>query len=357
MVYILVIRMDRHFACLVLLSIVACSSEPAQLKAQNGTTACPTTSLQARGPSTALTVQQGQETQGQEQQGCQQQGTQLIGTPTDTPITSAYTGWWNRRKLKPGRVVEGRLVGDGGALSGAALAGTWIPSMDGASQVWLIVRSATQDPTYGDGSTWLYGLDVYDPATGVTSPFCANDAQGVSAAIPVAAIFDGTGSRVESSSAFTFGCTAGVLAKCVRWGYRPWLQDVTGSSSQFAALHWSCTRMARADYCGDGRSWTHNGTTINIWDTAPAPGPFQAHGPTDPTFIFEAGWNTGGAVCLSKERWATIDPAVAQDCPNRLIPPGAATPVGTVCESPTDASLFDPGVELFNESHVNVATP
>jgi hypothetical protein len=113
--------------------------------------------------------------------------------------------------------------------------------------------------------------------------------------------------------------------------------------------------MARADYCGNGRSWTRNGTTINVWDTAPAPGPFQAHGPADPAFLFEAGWSTYGAVCLSKERWATLDPRIAQDCPNRLIAPGASTAGATVCETPADAAVFDSNTQLFNESKVNLS--
>jgi len=318
-----------------------------------------TTALQARlpRPSGELTVQQGQEQQGQVQQGCEQQGTSAIGAATDVPVTTSYSGWFNHHTLKPARIVQGQLVVDNGQMAGNDLTGTWIPASEGGASFWLVVRSATPDATFADGSTWLYALDVYDAATGTFSPFCATDANGISAAIPIAAIFDGGGNRVESSTQFTFACTAGVIAKCYRWGYRPWLTDASGSSSEFVNLHWACTRMARADYCGDGRSWTQNGTTINIWDTAPAPGPFQAHGPIDPTFFVEAGWNTGGAVCLSKERWATLDPRIAQACPDRLIPPGMATPAGTVCESPAEATTFDPSVQLFDESRLNVAPP
>jgi hypothetical protein len=348
---------DRMKSALSLLSIslLACSAAPLDtLPAPNASPCTGTTALQARATS-YLTVQQGQEQQGQEQQGCQQQGTALIGASIAVPVSSAYSGWVGRHSLKQARIVRGQLLGDDGELAGKGLVGALIPASDNGSPFWMVVRSAWQDPTFTDGSTWLYGIDVYDPYTKTSSPFCATDANGVAAAIPIAATFDGSGNRVESAKEFTFACTAGVLAKCYRWGYRPWLTDASGSSLPFSNLHWSCTRMARADYCGDGRSWTRNGTTINVWDAAPAPGPFQAHGPLDPTFFFEAGWTTSGAVCLSKERWATIDPQVAQDCPGRLVPPGVETPAGTVCESPADATAIDSTVQLFNESRVNVA--
>ncbi len=341
----------------LLLSLAACTSEaPGKRRAVGNDTACPGSSTlrKAPPPSSATVMAQGQELQGQQLQGCQQQGTSLMGAPGTTPVKHAYAGWFNRGFLQPARVVQGQLVGNGGLLSGAALVGTWIPAVDDGDFVWSVVRSAWQDPTYSDGSTWLYSVDLFDWATFTFSPLCATDANGVAAAIPIAATFDASGNRGESSTYFTFGCTAGAIAKCYRWGYRPWLTDASGSSTTFANLHWACTRMARGDYCGDGRSWTYNGTLINIWDRAPAPGPFQSHGPLDLTFIFEAGWSTHGAVCLSKERWLTLDPFIALDCPNRLIAPGLFIGNATVCETPDDASLFDSTTLLFNESKVNI---
>ena len=215
--------------------------------------------------------------------------------------------------------------------------------------MWTVITAVNPDPTFPQGGTSLYSVDVFDP-NGVRSSLCRPDASGVAAAIPVAAAFNTHGDRVESTASFTFGCTVAVIAKCYRWGYRPWL---TGSSYDFAQLHWACTRLARADYCGNGQSWTHDGTLINVWDRAPAPGTFQDHGTPPPDFFFEAGWSTHGAVCLSKQRWATLPPAVAQSCPDRLITPGASTGVGTVCKSEGEAVLFDAKTQLFNESRVN----
>jgi hypothetical protein len=296
--------------------------------------------------------------QGQQLQGRQAQGNAPVGTAaTEPPIYHRYSSWWNDGWLSSARLVKGELQASGrsGMLSGAALSGTWIPADDAGKAVWTVVRSASQDPTYGDGSTWLYSIDLYDSSSGTLSPLCVTDANGVAAAIPIAALFDGAGNRIESTTQFSFACTRGVIAKCYRWGYRPWLADATGSSLRFSDLHWACTRLARADYCGDGRTWTQNGTRINVWDTAPAPGPFQLHGPSDPTFFFEAGWNTKGAVCLSKQRWATLNPQIAQNCPNKLIAPGASTSAGTVCDTPEQAALFDSSTQLFDESKANVS--
>ena len=117
--------------------------------------------------------------------------------------------------------------------------------------------------------------------------------------LPLAAIWDGHGNRIASSTQFTFGCTTGVVAKCYRWGYRPW---VTGYGD-LATVHWICTRVARADYCGNGVTHTRDNTLINVWDNLPAPGPIQAQGQTPTGMLFEAGWSTGGAVCLSHARW------------------------------------------------------
>jgi hypothetical protein len=301
-----------------------------------------------------LTVGQGQQMQGQQMQGQQMQGASLYGAPaSESPTVHSYSGWFQGwEELPPATLSRGQLsvtLPGGRRLLGAALAGTLVPASQGGRGIWTVIRSVTQDPTFSDGSTSLYAIDVVN-ADGTTTPFCRPDASGVAAAIPVAAVFNQHGDRVESASQFIFGCTAGVVAKCYRWGYRPWLNNDPG----FARLHWSCTRMARADYCGDGRTWTYDGTLINLWDRAPAPGPFNTHGSPPPQFLFEAGWSTQGAVCLSKQRWATLPPEFASACPGRLVAPGAATSVGTVCDTESQAVQLDSTTQLFNESQLNV---
>ena len=61
------------------------------------------------------------------------------------------------------------------------------------------------------------------------------------------------------------GCREGGIAKCMVWGYKPWLSavnSVTRQSESLVTAHNACIQMKRAAYCG-GKSYTRNGT--NIW--------------------------------------------------------------------------------------------
>jgi hypothetical protein len=113
-------------------------------------------------------------------------------------------------------------------------------------------------------------------------------------------------------------------------------------------LHWTCTRVARADYCGNGVEHTHDGTLINVWDKLPRPIQSRAF---SPGMLFEAGWNTGGAVCLSRARWLLDDGAlIAALCPDRLVPPGLG---GTVCDTVSQVFGYDANALMFNEAYLN----
>ena len=67
------------------------------------------------------------------------------------------------------------------------------------------------------------------------------------------------------------------LAKNVRIGYRPGPAPPPartggkGNDKRCPAIllkdhHQACTRMIRADYCGDGKAWTVEGTVPDIFD-------------------------------------------------------------------------------------------
>ena len=85
-----------------------------------------------------------------------------------------------------------------------------------------------------------------------------------------------------------------------------------------------CVRMIRADYCGDGRANTRDGTRTEFYDRLGVTRPEPAEG-----MSFEAAWVPGGAVCVAHVRvtdFATLD-GLAQDCPERL-----AGRIGPVCQ-------------------------
>src|SRR5262249_16539947 len=150
----------------------------------------------------------------------------------------------------------------------------------------------------------------------------------------------------DSPTLFTLGCTSGVIAKCYRWGYRPWLDSL--GYGDIATVHWGCTRLARADYCGNGVARTPDGPLGHVWGNLPSPGPIETHGTPPPELLFEAGWNTTGAVCLSHARWLNGGTLLAAHCPNKLIAPGLGVVGATVCDSVGDVVNLSPSARLFN---------
>ncbi|NTX61063.1 hypothetical protein HUA74_10355 [Myxococcus sp. CA051A] len=154
------------------------------------------------------------------------------------------------------------------------------------------------------GDTFLYRLQIR-PTSGSPVDLCktgADPAVGWAWTLPLEGLFSKAGEREESTHAFTLACDPGVLAKCYRWGYKPWLDGANPGA--VTKTHWACTRMARADYCGSGTSFTQDGTLIQPWDALTpniiAP-PTEGSGPSG--MQFEAGWDTGGPACLSHWRW------------------------------------------------------
>jgi len=120
---------------------------------------------------------------------------------------------------------------------------------------------------------------------------------------------DETGDRIDDPDVVTFACTNGVIAHCVQWGYRPWAEaddckkkNKKGKWKKCKDVslrdhHQACTRMARADYCGDGEPWTVSGTAIDIWDNlSPSINAREAD------WEIEAEWTPDGAWCLNDIR-------------------------------------------------------
>ena len=341
------IMMKYCISCITALYASACASEV-------------TTTDEQAGPqlqSTPRVQQQGTQLQGTQMQGTQMQGTQMQGMGLQGFLFAGAT--LGDDALMNLRVERGELVAeqDQVTLHGAALVGAHLyaqvanPDTDPpltARVEFRITDIAEEDPKYdptNTGSTFLYTLEQNVDRSGSWQPACPADLDGRHVAIPLAATWNEQGDRVESSSLFTLGCTSGVIAKCYRWGYRPW---VTGYQGDLAAMHWACTRLARADYCGDGVSHTQDGTWVNVWDNLPAPGPIQAHGAhLLPGMSFEAGWNTDGAVCLSRTRWKSQMKPISQTCPSRRMSAARARKICDTVEDALDNGLV---VLLFNES-------
>lgn len=150
------------------------------------------------------------------------------------------------------------------------------------------------------------------------------------AGVLVTGRWDERGAHVDDPDILTYSCSSGVIAKCVMWGYSPW---VVGGD-----VHAACTRMARADYCGDGTPWTMDGTSIGTFDSLGVQTRLAAG-----TMVFEAAWSADGAVCFARTRYAIHDAAG-----DELVP-------ACVIDLPSCAGLEDPaasGAVLANDSSV-----
>jgi len=161
---------------------------------------------------------------------------------------------------------------------------------------------------------------------------CGGDGQGAPIrAVPLAGRWDyrqgieGGGDWLEDPSAFTFACDGFVLAKCVAMGYAPWREGracpAEGPRSLCARLslapyHQACTRMLRADYCGDGTSFTVAGTLVNAYDVIGV-----RYDSED--WALEAEWSADGALCISGER---VRSPTEPPCLARLAAPGCGDP-------------------------------
>ncbi|MFO1060916.1 MAG: ADYC domain-containing protein [Dongiaceae bacterium] len=219
-------------------------------------------------------------------------------------------------------------LADGRRLAGAALVGLTVEIPVGSDGKPMAVRidAVAPDPRDRSGETTLYALSVADGPGGARRALCQPDPFGERWGFPLAAAYDAAG-RAAGPVAIT--CTAGAQAKCIRFGYRPWHPEMV-------ALHAACTHMVRADYCGDGRPHTRNGTRINYYDH----GGVIVDDPW-PGMSFEAAWTPQGAACVARTRIpavATLEQVLAE-CP-RL----RAAANGPGC---TDRA---PGAILFNRS-------
>jgi hypothetical protein len=167
--------------------------------------------------------------------------------------------------------------------------------LDDGSAVSLRVESV--HPGQGtDADVWTYRVAYESPTDGQWRPICEDAAGQPVDAIPLMGRWDYRqglpgvgGAKYDDASSFTFACKGAALAKCVGYGYKPWA-SVNGVS--LAAHHQACTRLIRADYCGDGASHTVDGQWVNLYD---------ALGVQRDTaqWALEARWDTEGARCLT----------------------------------------------------------
>jgi hypothetical protein len=173
------------------------------------------------------------------------------------------------------------------------------------------IDAVAADPRDRDGDVSLYSVSIL-VGDAQWRPYCLPDAEGRRAVIPVQGSWGADGVPQPASDLVTFACTSGAIGKCIRFGYKPWKQHRGVALSRY---HAACIRMVRADYCGDDRPHTVDGTQIDIWDSLGIQSRDERTGHPE---LFEAAWSPGGAAYLNVPRWSDDVADVIADCPEHF---------------------------------------
>lgn len=238
-------------------------------------------------------------------------GTNLNGSPLSGMLVSVdYAGAWSDVRwlggggARPqgtfdavwleGSVFRGRFRGQ--YLSGLDFQNAHFTGNLGSGQKVDLRVDAITPGSAANPDVWAYRVSYRAPKDGRWYPLC-KDASGQPVdAIAVAGRWDyrqglpgAGGAKYDDARTFTFACEGAAIAKCIRFGYEPWA-SVNGVS--LAAHHQACTRLIRADYCGDGTSHTVNGQWVNIIDALGVQRDTES-------WALEAEWDTEGARCFT----------------------------------------------------------
>jgi hypothetical protein len=176
------------------------------------------------------------------------------------------------------------LLDDGRVLQREALVGARVVINDGAETIRVLIDAVEEISTSSGKPLTLYRLLVED-ASGQVQEACQPDARGRRLGMPLL-----------KATGITFTCTSGAEGKCILMGYMPWEE---GTGVPMRDLHAACIHMVRADYGGDDRATTRDGTVIDVYDRFGIQQPEAA----DP-MPFEAAWGKGGAICIAHPRIA-----------------------------------------------------
>ncbi|RKH54277.1 hypothetical protein D7X55_23510 [Corallococcus sp. AB049A] len=174
------------------------------------------------------------------------------------------------------------------------------------------------EPAADDASRVFYRIEAWNPvAREWENPCVALDRSPAPRALAVGGTWDATGAHSDAADRVTFACENGAISKCILWGYAPW---ASRDGQSLAGLHQSCTRLARADYCGNGKSHTRQDTTIDIYDRLGVlERATEVTREWDPARgSFEAAWAPDGATCLSRTRDGRALEGILEECPGRF---------------------------------------
>nr|WP_246356804.1 ADYC domain-containing protein [Pyxidicoccus fallax] len=219
--------------------------------------------------------------------------------------------------VKAVRLEQGRLVAwpdASSSLVGTVLQGN---SSDGKPVEVAICGS---EPAPENSSLHRYRIEAWNPvAREWENPCAATSVIPNPRVLAVQGVWDSSGARHDIPGKLTLACEGGAIGQCIRWGYKPWEQR---DGQSLAGLHQTCTRMVRADYCGNGLSHTQEHTLIDMYD---ALGVLSLTTESSSFWnteraSFEAAWGPEGADCLARTRDGRALTVILHECPGRFHP-------------------------------------
>lgn len=227
-----------------------------------------------------------------------------------------------------------------GTLQGKQLQGLPLnASTEAGRRLKMRIERVEPDPEDPEREVYLYSVVYRESASRDWQPLCLPDRAGGTQAMALRGRWNAHGDYLDEEN-LTFACTNGALAKCVRLGYKPW-KKVQGRSLR--EFHQACTRLIRADYLGNGRSYTQEGTLVEVYDVL---GIRRRRSLPGSGMVFEAAWSPRGATCMHRTRLGeSVRPWVEQCRTNRLCAPSA-------CMDATQALRDNPESLLFVHSFV-----
>ena len=240
--------------------------------------------------------------------------------------------------MKPAAAVEGRFqvdgldlalrLDDGRVFRGQTLTGMTLVLGTPSGDAEIRIDGVAHEEEIRGRPATFFRMSVKD-RDGSSKDLCQPDPDGARMAF----------AYPNGAGGFSLTCTSGAEGKCILFGYRPW---ETREGMPMRDLHQACIHLLRADYGGDDRPSTRNGTLINLYDRFGIQDPGQAAGMT-----FEAAWGPEGAVCVAHPRipdTVTLD-QLAERYPRLKgrLGPDACT---------ESAMRADPRALIFNQSAV-----
>ena len=281
--------------------------------------------------------------------------------------------------------LRGTLVGDSSEIGGVALKNSRLVGvMDGDYEMPMQIMDVVVDSQNSSNPNLYYVsfilTDENDEIIASYNPCGQDDENNEVPAIFVNGVWDAyTGNRSDSSTMITLACTNAAIGKCALWGYHPWdthreypgatpspaPSDCVGENASLckeqslADWHQACTRMVRADYCGNGTPHTRNGTHINVWDNFD----IQTHGSPGPEYLMEAEWTQSGAKCIQRTRWVNAAGTgmlpdlndIQTNCPERLYTNDTLCSEDAQCGSVSGACRLDVSSDSENRKYCDCA--